>query len=177
MDTAVVGIYYIVYNVSDSNGNSAPQATRTVVVGTPPSISLQGDNPMTVEIGSSYNELGAIASDPEDGDLTDDIVISGTVNTSVFGTYQIQYSVTDLNSNTTIVTRTVEVVDTTNPSITLNGDEEITVEVGGSFVDPGATATDTYQGNISSAIVVTGSVDTDTPVSYTHLTLPTIYSV
>ena len=166
VDTAVVGTYYIGYNVSDSNGNSAPQAIRTVNVGTPPSISLQGDNPMTVEIGSSYNELGAIASDPEDGDLTDEIDISGTVNTNVFGTYQIQYSVTDLNSNTTIVTRTVEVVDTTNPSITLNGDEEITVEVGGSFVDPGATATDTYEGNISSSIAVTGSVDTDTLGTY-----------
>ncbi|MFL2594248.1 MAG: beta strand repeat-containing protein [Flavobacteriaceae bacterium] len=166
VDTAVVGTYYIVYNATDSNGNSASQATRTVVVGTPPSISLQGDNPMTVEIGSSYNELGAIASDPEDGELTDDIDISGTVNTNVFGTYQIQYIVTDSNSNTTIVTRTVQVVDTTNPSITLIGGEEITVEVGGSFVDPGATATDTHEGNISSAIVVTGSVDTDALGTY-----------
>ena len=166
VDTAVVGTYYIVYNATDSNGNSAPRATRTVIVGTPPSISLQGDDPMTVEIGSSYNELGAIASDPEDGELTDDIDISGTVNTNVFGTYQIQYIVTDSNSNTTIVTRTVEVVDTTNPSITLIGGEEITVEVGGSFVDPGATATDTYQGNISSVIVVTGSVDTDALGTY-----------
>ena len=82
------------------------------------------------------------------------------------GTYQIQYSVTDLNSNTTIITRTVEVVDTTNPTITLNGDEDITVEAKGSFVDPGATASDTYQGNISSAIIVTGNVDTDTLGSY-----------
>jgi hypothetical protein len=166
VDTAVVGTYYIGYNVSDANGNIAPQATRTVIVGTPPSINLQGDNPMIVEIGSSYNELGAIASDPEDGDLTDNIDISGTVNTSVFGTYQIQYSVTDLNSNTTIVTRTVEVVDTTNPTITLNGDEDITVEAMGSFVDPGATASDTHEGNISSAIIVTGNVDTDTLGSY-----------
>jgi hypothetical protein len=166
VDTAVVGTYYIGYNVSDANGNIAPQATRTVIVGTPPSINLQGDNPMIVEIGSSYNELGAIASDPEDGDLTDNIDISGTVNTSVFGTYQIQYSVTDLNSNTTIVTRTVEVVDTTNPTITLNGDEDITVEAKGSFVDPGATASDTHEGNISSAIIVTGNVDTDTLGSY-----------
>ena len=38
------------------------------------------------------------------------------------------------------VTRTVNVVDTTAPVITLLGDNPMTIEVGSTFTDPGATA-------------------------------------
>ena len=42
--------------------------------------------------------------------------------------------------------------DTTAPVITLNGPSSITLYVGQSFVDPGATAVDTHDGNLTSAI-------------------------
>ena len=42
------------------------------------------------------------------------------------------------------VTRTVNVVDTTAPVITLTGDEIITIEVGSTYADGGAAATDNY---------------------------------
>ncbi|MFZ2500538.1 MAG: immunoglobulin-like domain-containing protein [Minisyncoccia bacterium] len=48
------------------------------------------------------------------------------------------------------------------PSITLLGSATTTVEFGTAFTDPGATATDNTDGNITSAIHVTGSVDTNT---------------
>ena len=164
--TSTVGTYTISYNVSDSNGNQAAQVTRTVLVGTPPSITLQGDNPTEIEIGSNYIELGAIASDPEDGDLTNSISISGVVNTNVLGTYQIQYSVTDSEGNTTFLNRTVQVVDSTKPTILLIGDSTISVEVGSSFIDPGATASDTNDGDITSSIIVSGAFDLNSTGTY-----------
>ena len=92
----------------------------TIADTTSPVITVTGDNPATVEMGSPYIEVGATASDNVDGDLTSDIVITGTVNTSVVGTYTITYSVTDAAGNTGTATRTVNVVDTTAPIITAN---------------------------------------------------------
>lgn len=59
-------------------------------------------------------------------------------------------------------------VDTIAPVITLNGKQKDTVAVLTTYTDPGATATDNSDGNISSKIVVTGSVSTTIPgITYT----------
>ena len=166
VNTSTVGTYTVSYNVADSNGNQAVQVTRTVIVGTPPSIVLPGDNPMTIESGTNYVELGAIASDPEDGDLTSSIEVSGSVNANVLGTYQVQYSVTDSEGNTTFLNRIIQVIDSTKPIIELIGDSTVSVEVGGSFSDPGASASDTNDGDITSSIVVSGSVDLNSTGTY-----------
>ncbi len=55
-----------------------------------------------------------------------------------------------------------------NPVITLLGDENMSVEIGSTFTDPGATAVDGYGADISSSIVVGGdTVDTNTVGTYT----------
>ncbi|MFA6228350.1 MAG: immunoglobulin-like domain-containing protein [Patescibacteria group bacterium] len=59
--------------------------------------------------------------------------------------------------------------DTTPPVITLNGASTIYLSVGGSWVDPGATATDNVDGNLTSKINVTGTVNTAIAGTY-HLT-------
>ena len=51
--------------------------------------------------------------------------------------------------------------------ITLLGDEVVTIEVGTTYTDAGATALDNYDGDLTSSIVVTGSVDTSTVGTYT----------
>ena len=58
------------------------------------------------------------------------------------------------------VTRTVTVVDTTVPVITLLGEDSVTIEVGDTYLDAGATATDTYDGDITSSIVTVSTVNT-----------------
>jgi hypothetical protein len=59
------------------------------------------------------------------------------------------------------------VVDTTAPVITLLGSAIVNLEVGDSFTDPGATASDNIDGNLTSSIVVTGTVNTALTGSYT----------
>ena len=54
----------------------------------------------------------------------------------------------------------VEQPDTEKPTIRLNGDSNITIKVNEKFTDPGATATDNKDGDISSRIVTTGNVVT-----------------
>ena len=154
----------------DSSGNAASEVTRTVNVTdtTAPVITLVGDAQITVEVGSTYTDLGATASDNYDGDITADIVTVNNVDTSVIGSYTVTYNVTDDAGNAaTEVTRTVNVTDTTVPVITLVGDAEITVEVGSTYTDLGATASDNYDGDITADIVTVNNVDTSVIGSYT----------
>ena len=56
-----VGQYTVTYNVSDDAGNAASEVTRTVNVTdtTAPVITLVGDAEITVEVGSTYTDLGS----------------------------------------------------------------------------------------------------------------------
>ena len=108
----------------------------------------------TVELGATWTDAGATA----DGGET--VTSSGTVDTNTVGTYTITYSATDASGNEGTATRTVTVVDTTAPVITLLGQATVTIEVGSTYSDAGATANDNYDGNITSSIVISGTVDT-----------------
>lgn len=145
VDTAVPGLYLLTYYAQDTAGNVG-MATRTVWVQDTimPSITLLGDNPMQVECGTGYNDPGAIAADSCDGDLTAQILVTGIVNPNVTGSYPVIYDVSDSAGNTASVTRTVNVVDTIPPVITLIGADPLTLDcdINGVFSDPGATVSD-----------------------------------
>ncbi len=79
-----------------------------------PVIVLTGANPQVIEAGSTYVEQGSTVSDNISTGLVA-IVNSALVNTNVVGTYVVSYSATDAAGNTAILTRTVNVVDTTAP--------------------------------------------------------------
>ncbi len=128
---------------------------------TPPVITLLGDNPLNLTEGDSYTDPGATASDDTDGDISGDIVVGGDqVDANMAGEYVVTYNVTDAAGNAaTEVTRTVnvaEAVDDTPPVITLLGDNPLNLTVGDSYADPGATATDDTDGDLSGDIVVGG---------------------
>jgi hypothetical protein len=174
VNTSLVGSYPVTYDVSDLSGNAATRMVRTVDVvappdTTPPVITLLGDDPQTIEGGDSYVELGASAVDDVDGDISADLEIdSSAVDTSLVGSYPVTYDVQDSSGNAAIqVSRTVNVVDTTAPTITLLGDPSITVEVGSTYDDAGATAADIVDGDLTSSIVTVNPVDTDVVGAYT----------
>lgn len=78
---------------------------------TAPELTLVGAEIITLEIGDTYGEPGATATDNVDGDLTNSIAITGNVDTSQLGTYTVQYNVTDKVGNQALeVTREVRVV-------------------------------------------------------------------
>ena len=74
-----------------------------------PELTLTGQAEINIPSGTVFVDEGAIAIDDIDGDLTDAIVVTGSVNTAVVGSYQITYTVTDRASNTSQVSRTVTV--------------------------------------------------------------------
>ena len=98
------------YKVIDSSGNVQEKTRKIYLIdGVKPTIELNGEGTIILNVGEKYEEHGAKAQDEKDGDLTDRIETSGEVNTNQEGTYIITYSVKDNNGNVTTATREVMV--------------------------------------------------------------------
>jgi len=163
--SSTAGTYSVVYTVSDLAGNIASSSRTVHVVSTPditkPTISILGSNPVNVVVGTTYVDAGATATDNVDGVITSNIVTTGLpVNTSVVGTSSVVYTVTDGAGNVASSSRTVNIipglVDNVAPSIHIVGGTPVTVFVGATYTDQGATSTDNIDGDITSRIVTTG---------------------
>lgn len=72
-----------------------------------PVIELFGDKTITIKVGDTYKEPGAVATDNVDGDITKKIKISGKVDTKKEGEYVIKYTVSDKAGNKATVERKV----------------------------------------------------------------------
>jgi hypothetical protein len=163
--TLATGSHTITLTVSSSGGGSDDDEVIISVVDTlAPTVTLNGANPMTVECHNAFSDPGATASDACAGNLTSSISVTGSVNPNAVGSYTLIYTVSD-GSHTASATRTVNVVDTSVPVITVNGANPMTVECHTSFIDPGATANDSCAGSF--AATATGTVDVNVPGTYT----------
>ena len=138
---------------------------------TAPELRLNGDAEITMAVGTEFVDPGYTATDDYDGDVTNKVVISGTVNNAKAGTYELTYTVSDTAGNTTSKKRTVifeelgnldismgSVLDGVTPQISLKGANPYCMVKGGTYLEPGATATDNVDGNITDKIVVTNKV-------------------
>ncbi len=137
-----------------------------------PIIHLLGDNPQTVEGGpGDYVDPGYTMIDDTDGDISDQVVVTGHVNKMVVGTYELVYSGEDATGNPAAsVTRTVHVVDTTGPVITILGNNPDEVLRGsGEYPHAGANAFDAVEGDVSGRIHYVSNVNTGIPGVY-HIT-------
>jgi hypothetical protein len=152
VDMSLTGIYYVTYSVKDASGNAAPSVTRVVYVvidQTAPTLTLQGTDTMYIEVFGTYTEPGFSASDSRDGNLNSAIVVTGSVNTNVVGTYVINYSVQDAQANKASKNRVVIVRDTESPVIKNNeikvigGVNVVQVQLQSVFVDR-TEVTDNY---------------------------------
>ena len=100
----------VLYEVTDEIGNSTRRSrTITYVDTTPPTIRLTGAAEIHIPLGSEYTEPGYTAADNNDGILTEQVIISGTVNTQAAGAYLLTYTVKDSAGNQCMERRTVYV--------------------------------------------------------------------
>ena len=77
----------------------------------PPVITVLGDNPVQVPLGSPYTDAGCTAEDDESGDITDSVITSGLpIDTNTLGTYEVTYTAEDAYGNQAVAKRTVTVV-------------------------------------------------------------------
>lgn len=159
---AILSLVIIIYVTGCPNSEPNPNEGEPDNVS--PAIVLGNGNPVTVKVGEPYIDAGASAKDNSDGNLT--VSVENNVNTSVIGTYYVIYTVTDSSGNTATATRTVYVVDTVRPVINILGDNPVTVPIYSQYVDAGATAEDNYDGNLTSAVIVSSNVNTSIVGNY-----------
>lgn len=100
------------YFAQDSSGNiSESKVELEIIDDIAPSIALNGDENITINLHEEYNEQGAIAKDEIDGDLTENIVIDSDLDTNIVGKYVIKYLVIDSSGNKAEYQRYINVVD------------------------------------------------------------------
>ncbi|MFM7764681.1 MAG: immunoglobulin-like domain-containing protein, partial [Sphingomonadales bacterium] len=144
--------------------------------GSAPVITLVGKDTLYVERTGTSNGCWAelanttySANDPTEGDMTSKVIVNSDLDCTIPGIYSIDFTVTDASGNSAVPKRrTVYVVlDRTAPTLTLNGNAVETVEQCGTYKEAGAIATDAVDGNLTTAIIVSGSVNTAKVGDYT----------
>lgn len=186
VNTSTAGTYYITYNVKDSNGNSARTVTRIVVV-------LDNTSPV-ITFGTSGNVTYAktrsttvTVSDPGGFDSTSlkyqwttsstapsaasfsSVFTNGTsLNTpeGVTGGYYLWAMVSDPEGHTTISGTSVFNLDNSAPTLTINGSNPVTITLGQTYSDAGASATDSHSG-MAGSVTSTGTVNINQGGTYT----------
>ena len=158
----------VFYTVSDSFGNTTTVERKIVYKDTvAPVITLNGEADLKISTGEEYVEAGFVANDDCEGDISDKVVVSGEVDTAKNGSYVITYAVKDSYGNECVINRNVTVQDITPPSISLKGDKNQYIKIGSTYSDPGFSALDTVDGDMTDKVQVSGSVDTSKVGSYT----------
>ncbi len=167
-------VYDILYDVADSSGNTAQEAaTLTLYAIEMPEITLDGDDPLTLECPAVYQEPGYSAWDHEDEvDITANVIVTippALQDASQVGVHTITYLVSALNYPSVTVTeeRTVIVEDNVAPVIALSGPATIAHMIDTPFDDPGATALDDCEGDITHLLDVVSNVNVNMAGDYT----------
>ena len=161
VDVSKTGEYTVEWSVSYFGGSQTRACTVSVVDTTPPEITLVPEEREYILPDAEYDDPGYAAADLADGDLTASVtrVIEGRVAT---------YTVTDSAGNTATVTREIPFNDPIPPEITLKGEKSYDFKVGeGKFEEPGYTASDNLDGDLTDNVEVKGSVDNAVPGVYT----------
>ena len=130
-----------------------------IVDTTAPVITLTASPDYYTLPGTPYVEEGFTALDACDGDLTEKVIC--TEENGV-----VTYQVTDASGNTATATRTIHYYDPTPPSLDLLGGQTIILSAGQSYEDPGYTAWDKYDYDLTSQVTCDGEINNMIPGIY-----------
>jgi len=162
-----IGTHEVRYLFVDSSGNFTELVRYVKIIDTvPPTITLIGESTITLEYLAVFKDEGAWFEDNYDPrvrmyatkiEFIDPDTLErrevSSVDTSILGEYLLTYFRQDSNGNSPIpaggVTRMVAVRDTTAPRITLFGSNPFILRYGDTYVDPGFSVIDNYDGDIT----------------------------
>ena len=133
----------------------------------PPEILLLGDSDMELRDDELFLEPGFSAWDAQGNSLTQQVELEIDALPGAPHCYQYRYTVSDAAGLTAEAYRVIRWQDTHPPELILLGDAYMTLEHHQDFRDPGARATDVFDGDLSDKIQVEGSVDPHQTGRYT----------
>ena len=155
-----LGQYVLKYRVQKNKIVTTKQRIVNVVDTAKPEITLEGDVEKKICPNKEYEEEGFKAADNYDGDITKNV-------TTLVKDDSVTYSVKDSSGNKAEVKRKLIREDAEAPKITLNGNATMYVIVNKGFTDPGYTAVDNCEGDLTKNVKVEGSVNSSATGTYT----------
>ena len=153
------GKYTVTYSVDYHGMHAREQRVVRVIDTQCPQIILTEDPAGTLIPGTPYQEAGFRAVDNYDGDITDRVV-----RTEEYG--RILYAVVDSSGNPAYAERQIPYHDPEAPKIQLTGGTEMAITTGTFYEEPGFTATDNVDGDLTQLVEVEGEVDWLHPGTY-----------
>jgi len=153
VNTEKLGEYQVTYTVG--SGIFKRKVVRLVEVSdtTKPKLKINKDD-IYVCPGTKYSLEKVEATDNYDGDLTDKV--KGEISRKED---MVTYSVKDSNGNKKSITKKIIYEDKEKPVITLTGTDTINICTNDVYKDPGYKAEDNCDKDLTSKVVVDGSVD------------------
>ena len=126
-------------------------------------LTLEGEELITIYKGNEYVEPGYLGKDNLGNDLTDEVVVSSNIDTSITGDYEIIYTLNDK-----ILTRYISVVDKPigATSIYLIGDLLIYLDINSDYIEPGYMAIDSVDSTLTDKVIVKNEIDTSKVGTY-----------
>lgn len=152
-----IGTYYVDYSLKLGTRTLRKRRNVKVVDDVPPVIKLEGNQITEISINKEYKEPGYTAIDEYDGDLTENVEVTGKVDTENYGEYIIKYKVKDNSNNTVEVNRIVKVIDEEKPKFVCESNYSA-IKINSSNVI-GCKAVDNFDGDLTEKIKVSGIYD------------------
>lgn len=159
VDGTTLGKYTLTYTADYLWWKAREERMIHVIDSQPPMITLTEDTEETLQPGTPYQEAGYQALDNYDGDITDRVKRIETLGS-------ITYVVTDSSGNPAMAQREVPHHDPVPPEIILTGGTECKITTGTKFIEPGFSAADNVDGDLTESVTVEGHVDWLTPGIY-----------
>lgn len=127
-------------------------------------LTLKGNIKQTIEVNTEYQEPGFTAL-LFNKNINKKIKINSNLNTNKLGTYTITYKIPVIINKK--ATRTIKVIDTTKPNLTLKGNNKETININEEYIDKGITIEDNYDKDLSKNITIENNIDNTKEGTYT----------
>ena len=150
VDTSKLGDYEVVYSVVYGKHKKSVVKKVSVVDRIDPVISVPSDD-LSICPNSDKYDVDYMAFDNYDGDITAKVSVDVLDDKLIL-------NVSDSSNNSVSKVINLKREDVTLPSISLNGSETIYILAGSDFTDPGYTAFDNCDGDITDRVSVSGEV-------------------
>lgn len=146
-----LGTYTVLYDAQYHGLHASGSRDVRILDTVCPVITLAEDDEASLQNGKQYVEAGFTAIDNFDGDITDRVV-----RIEEYGF--VTYAVVDSSGNPAYAKREIPLVDLQPPSIALVGGAEISIKTGTVYKEPGFSATDNADGDVTESVSVEGEV-------------------
>lgn len=117
---------------------------------------LNGDDVITLNYKDEYKDPYVTLM--VNGNDDKNIVVYSNFNENKIGTYVVSYGASISKYHTERLYRKIKVVDNEKPQITLKG-EDVALEYGSNYVEPGYEATDNYDGDLTKKVSIKNTIN------------------